>query len=164
MNNIKIKRQGDVFRVSGTGTLQEVLAMARDAAFSYAATKPLLTSPAMVRNFLHGMLASKKDHEIFAAILLDTQNRLIAYEELFRGTLDSCAVHPREVVKLAIASNAASIIFAHNHPSGHAEPSMADRAITERLKSALALIDVRVLDHLVVGEGETVSLAERGWI
>jgi DNA repair protein RadC len=123
----------------------------------------LLTSPGMVRSFLRSRLRHQR-HEVFSALFLDTQNRLLSYEELFRGTLDSCAVHPREVVKRAIALHAAAVIFAHNHPSGHAEPSVADRQITERLKSALALVDVRVLDHLVVGDGDVVSLAERGWI
>jgi len=123
----------------------------------------LLTSPAMVRSFLRARLRHRR-HETFAALFLDTQNRLLAFEELFQGTLDSCAVHPREVVKRALALHAAGIIFAHNHPSGHAEPSAADRQITERLKQALLLVDVRVLDHLVVGDAEIISLAERGWM
>lgn len=123
----------------------------------------LLTSPSMVKSYLRAQLRHQR-HEVFAALFLDTQNRLIAFEELFQGTLDSCTVHPREVVKRALALHAASIIFAHNHPSGHAEPSAADRSITDRLKAALALIDVRVLDHLVIGERDIVSLAERGWI
>ncbi len=125
--------------------------------------KELLTNPQMVRSFLRSRLRHHQ-HEMFAALFLDTQNKLLAFEILFQGTLDSCAVHPREVVKRAIALHAASIIFAHNHPSGHAEPSAADKSITERLKGALALIDVRVLDHLVIGERDIVSLAERGWI
>lgn len=125
--------------------------------------KELLTNPQMVKSFLRARLRHQP-HEVFAALFLDTQNQLLAFEELFQGTLDSCAVHPREVVKRALALHAASIIFAHNHPSGHAEPSAADKNITERLKSALALIDVRVLDHLVIGDKDIVSLAERGWI
>jgi DNA repair protein RadC len=123
----------------------------------------LLTSPGMVRSFLRSRLRHRR-HEVFAALFLDTQNRLLAFEELFQGTLDSCAVHPREVVKRAISLHAASVIFAHNHPSGHAEPSTADRQITDRLKSALALVDIRVLDHLVVGDSDIISLAERGWL
>lgn len=126
-------------------------------------TGDLLTSPGMVRSFLRSRLRHQR-HEVFAALFLDTQNRLLSFEELFRGTLDSCAVHPREVVKRALALHAAGVIFSHNHPSGHAEPSAADRQITERLKSALALVDVRVLDHLVVGDGDIISLAERGWL
>ncbi|VAW93941.1 UPF0758 family protein, partial [hydrothermal vent metagenome] len=95
---------------------------------------------------------------------LDTRHRVIEFEELFRGTIDGASVHPREVLRRALAHNAAAVILAHNHPSGIAEPSRADRHITERLTDALALVDVRVLDHLVVGDGEVVSFAERGWL
>ncbi len=95
---------------------------------------------------------------------LDTQHRIIRYESLFRGTLDSASVYPREVAKRALELHAGAVILAHNHPSGVAEPSDADRRITERLKDALALFDVRVLDHFVVGDGEVVSFAERGWL
>ena len=101
-------------------------------------------------------------HEVFACLFLDNKHRVIQYEELFQGTIDSSAVHPRQVVKRALHHNAAALIIAHNHPSGVAEPSRADEAITLRLKEALALIDVRLLDHDVVGDGQTVSLAERG--
>ena len=103
-------------------------------------------------------------HEVFACLFLDNRHRIIQFEELFRGTIDSSAVHPREVVRRALKHNAAAVIFAHNHPSGVAEPSQADRQITDKLCEALALIDVRVLDHLVVGDVESVSLAERGWL
>jgi DNA repair protein RadC len=96
--------------------------------------------------------------------LLVNRHRVIRYKELFHGTIDGASVHPREVVREALENNAAAIIFAHNHPSGMAEPSDADRQITLRLKDALALVDVRVLDHLVVGDTETVSMAERGWV
>lgn len=125
--------------------------------------KELLTNPHMVKAFLRAKLRHQ-NHEVFAALFLDSQNRLLSFEVLFTGTLDSCAVHVREVVKRALALHAASIIFAHNHPSGYAEPSAADKQITIRLKDALALIDIRVLDHFVVGNSEVVSLAERGWI
>ena len=135
----------------------------RELSARYAETKPNLTNPQLVKSYLHARL-SHLEHEEFHALFLDTQNHLIAHESLFTGTIDSCAVHPREVAKLALSLNAAAVIFSHNHPSGHAEPSPADRAITERLKSALALIDVRVLDHIVIGEGTSVSLAERGWV
>lgn len=127
------------------------------------AEKELLTNPQMVKNFLRAKLRHQT-HEVFAALFLDNQNRLLSFETLFTGTLDSCTVHVREVVKRALALHAASIIFAHNHPSGYAEPSAADKQITERLKAALALVDIRVLDHFVVGNSEVVSLAERGWI
>ena len=99
---------------------------------------------------------------MFAILMLDNQHRLINYSEMFQGTIDSASVYPREVVKAALACNAGAIIMAHNHPSGHPEPSMADRNITKRLKEALALVDVRVLDHNVVGGLETVSFSERG--
>ncbi len=105
-----------------------------------------------------------RPHEVFAALFLDTRHRAIAFEELFHGTLDASEVHPREVVRRALAHNAASVIVGHNHPSGHAEPSAADRAVTVRLKQALALVDLRLLDHLVIGDGLPVSMAARGWV
>ena len=101
---------------------------------------------------------------MFACLFLDNRHRVIAFDELFSGTIDGAAVHPREVVKRALGHNAAAVILAHNHPSGVAEPSRADEAITRRLKEALATVEIRVLDHLVVGDGEMVSLAERGLI
>lgn len=122
-----------------------------------------LTSPDATRQFLRAQLR-RYDHEVFAVLFLDNQHRVIAYEELFRGTLDSCAVHPREVVKQALAHRAGAVIFAHNHPSGVAEPSPADRQLTTRLKQALSLVDIRTLDHLVIGDHEPVSFAERGWL
>ncbi|ENM8346629.1 DNA repair protein RadC [Vibrio cholerae] len=103
------------------------------------------------------------EHEVFAVLLLDNQHRLIEFKELFRGTVDAANVYPREVVKEALHVNAAAVIFAHNHPSGDPEPSQADKLITERLKDALSLVDIRVLDHVVVGES-CVSFAERGWL
>lgn len=103
-------------------------------------------------------------HEVFAALFLDTRHRAIAFEELFRGTVDGAEVHPREVVRRALAHNAAAVIVGHNHPSGNPEPSAADRAVTARLKQSLSLVDVRLLDHFVVGDGAPVSLAARGWV
>ncbi|TKS53129.1 JAB domain-containing protein [Luteimonas yindakuii] len=103
-------------------------------------------------------------HEVFAALFLDTRHRALAFEELFRGTIDGAEVHPREVVRRALAHNAAALIVGHNHPSGSAEPSAADRAVTAQLKQALGLVDVRLLDHFVVGDGPPVSLAARGWV
>jgi DNA repair protein RadC len=103
-------------------------------------------------------------HEVFACLFLDTRHRVIAYEELFRGTLDGSEVHPREVARRALQHNAAALIFGHNHPSGNPEPSAADRAVTARLKQALALVEVRVLDHFVVGDGAATSMAQRGWV
>ncbi|MDY6921428.1 MAG: DNA repair protein RadC [Pseudomonadota bacterium] len=119
------------------------------------------TSPALTRRFLKARLRAYP-HEVFACLFLDNQNRLIRFEELFTGTIDGASVYPREVVKKVLALNAAAVIFAHNHPSGVAEPSSADHHITGRLRSALALVDVRVLDHFIVGDGEVVSMAERG--
>jgi DNA repair protein RadC len=103
-------------------------------------------------------------HEVFAALFLDTRHRTLAFEELFQGTVDGAEVHPREVVRRALAHNAAAVIIGHNHPSGCPEPSAADRSITARLKQALALVDVRLLDHFVIGDGPPVSLAARGWV
>ena len=102
------------------------------------------------------------EHEVFACLFLDNRHRLICYKQMFNGTIDSASVYPREVVKAALQTNSAAVIFAHNHPSGVAEPSRADIDITQRLTKALALIEVRVLDHIIVGDGYQVSLAERG--
>lgn len=103
-------------------------------------------------------------HEVFGVFMLDNQHRLIEFVELFRGTIDGASVYPREVVKSALLANAAAVIFTHNHPSGTPEPSTADRSITRRLKDALATVDIRVLDHIVVGGNSHVSMAERGWL
>ena len=120
-----------------------------------------LTSPSASRDFLTLKLA-ELPHEVFVCLWLDGQNRLIEYSELFRGTLTQTSIYPREVVKEALRHNAGAVIFAHNHPSGNQEPSPADLAITRRLKEALALVEVRVIDHLVIGGTQSVSLAERG--
>ncbi len=120
-----------------------------------------LSSPADTRNYLRSRLRSYP-HEVFACLFLDNRHRVISFDELFTGTIDSASVHPREVVRRALKHNAAAVILAHNHPSGIAEPSRSDEAITRRLTEALALIDVRVLDHIVIGDAETVSFAERG--
>jgi DNA repair protein RadC len=135
--------------------------IARRAARETLRRGAALTSPETVRDYLRLML-SPHDHEVFAALFLDSQHRLIAAEELFHGTLAQTSVYPREVVKRALALNAAAVIFAHNHPSGVAEPSRADELLTQSLKAALALVDVRTLDHFVVGGGQVVSFAERG--
>lgn len=120
-----------------------------------------LTSPASVRDYLRLKFAGL-EHEVFVVLYLDTQHRLIAAEELFRGTLSQTAVYPREVVKAALRQNAAAVIFAHNHPSGVAEPSRIDELLTMSLKQALSLVDCRALDHFVVGGQQVVSFAERG--
>lgn len=120
-----------------------------------------LDSVTTTRRFLTAKLRHQP-HEVFACLFLDNRHRMIRYEELFQGTIDGASVHPRQVVRRALHHNAAALIFAHNHPSGVAEPSRADEQITRRLKDALGLIDVRVLDHFVVGDGQAVSFAERG--
>lgn len=121
------------------------------------------SSPDVVKDYLQMKLAGL-EHEVFAALFLDNQHRLIAYREMFRGTIDSASVHPREVVKEALALNAGAMIVAHNHPSGHPEPSPADRQITKRLRDALALVDVRLIDHIVVGGFTSESFAELGFL
>lgn len=122
-----------------------------------------LGSPADTRRYL---LARLRDHpyEVFACLYLDNRHRVIAFEELFNGTIDGASVHPREVIRKILEHNAAAVIFAHNHPSGVAEPSAADRSLTDRLTNILQLIDVRVLDHCIIGDGHITSFAERGLI
>lgn len=122
-----------------------------------------LTSPEQTKLYLSGLLRDKQREE-FYVLFLDNQHRVISGEPLFQGTIDAASVYPREVVKRSLEHNAAALILAHNHPSGVAEPSQSDRRITRRITDALALVDIRVLDHFVVGDGEIVSFAERGWI
>jgi DNA repair protein RadC len=119
--------------------------------------------PSVSRGYFQGKLAGL-EREVFAAAFLDTRHRLIEYAELFQGTVDGAEVHPREVVRLALVHNAAAVIVAHNHPSGDVEPSAADRAVTIRLKQALALVDVRLLDHVIVGGTQALAMAEKGWL
>lgn len=116
-----------------------------------------------MKQYLSAKLAGL-EHEVFAVLFLDTQHRLIAYSEMFRGTIDSASVYPREVLKEVLKLNAAAVILAHNHPSGNPEPSQADKALTQRLKDALAMVDVRTLDHVIVAGGDTASFAELGLI
>jgi DNA repair protein RadC len=143
--------------------LQAVVEMTRRYLLEEAKGRDLLTSPEAARDYLKARLAGYP-HEVFACLFLDNRHRLIEYEELFRGTIDGASVHPREVVRRAIRANAAAVIFAHNHPSGVAEPSQSDLRITQRLKDALSLVEVRVLDHVIIGDGAGTSLAERGLI
>lgn len=143
--------------------LQAVLEIARRHLGETMRRGEALNDPRAAGEFLRLKLQDL-EHEVFGALFLDTQHRVLAYEELAQGTLDGAAVYPREVVKRALRHNAAAVIFAHNHPSGKSEPSAADRLLTERLKQALGLLDIRVLDHLVIGEGAPVSFSERGWI
>jgi DNA repair protein RadC len=143
--------------------LQAVMEMSRRHLAHELQRGDALTSPALTRRFLAAKLRHLP-HEVFACLFLDNRHRVLHFEELFRGTIDAASVYPREVVKRALACNAAAVIIAHNHPSGVAEPSGADRQITRRLQEALALVDIRVLDHMVIGDGEPVSFAERGLI
>lgn len=143
--------------------LQAVLEMARRHLKETLRRESALTSPGLTRQYLSAHLRGYA-HEVFGCLFLDNQHRVIHFEELFRGTIDGANVYPREVVKKALAFNAAAVIFAHNHPSGVAEPSEADKHITIRLKQALNLIDIRVLDHFIVGDGEAYSFAEHGLI
>ena len=141
--------------------LVAVLELARRALAQQLKDQPLFSTPQAVRDYLQLQLGSRP-HEIFAVLFLDSQNRLIALEEMFRGTLTQTSVYPREVVVRALALHAASVVLAHNHPSGEAKPSRADEALTHTLKAALALVDVRVLDHFVVTSSQSVSMAELG--
>jgi DNA repair protein RadC len=157
---------GELGTIDGLGPaksaqLQAVLELARRSLREEIRRDPALSAPDKVRDYLKMTLAHRQ-HEVFMALFLDAQNRLLTADELFRGTLTQTSVYPREVVKRALAVNAASVIFAHNHPSGVAEPSRSDELLTASLKQALGLVDVRVLDHLIVAGSSTVSFAERG--
>lgn len=143
--------------------LQAVLEMARRYLHENISNKSTLNNPEDTKRFLKSQLAHQQ-REVFACLYLDTKHQVIAFEELFFGTIDSASVHPREVVKSALQHNAAAVIFAHNHPSGNSTPSQSDVDITHQLISALKLIDIRVLDHLVIGNSDTSSLAELGHI
>ncbi len=160
--------QRDVCEIPGMGPakyaqLQAVMEMARRALKEKLVNGNALSSPSAVREFLRLKLQALP-HEVFLVLFLDAQNRVIESEELFRGTLTQTSVYPREVVKRALHYNAGAVIFAHNHPSGVAEPSHADETLTQALKQALALIDVRVLDHFIVAGSGVLSFAERGLI
>jgi DNA repair protein RadC len=141
--------------------LLAVMEMARRALAQGLQAAPVFSSPAAVKDYL-ALQIGGREREVFAVLFLDAQHRLLAFEELFQGTLAQTSVHPREVVKRALALNAAAVVLGHNHPSGIAEPSRADEYLTQTLRQALALVDVRVLDHIVVGRGQVVSMAERG--
>ena len=143
--------------------LVAVLELARRALTQQLTQKPLFNTPQAVRDYLQLQLGGLH-HEVFAVLFLDSQHRLIALEEMFRGTLTQTSVYPREVVKQALTLNASSVVLAHNHPSGTAQPSRADEALTHTLKAALALVDVRVLDHFVVTASQAVSMAELGLV
>jgi DNA repair protein RadC len=166
LSRLTASSEKDFCEIKGLGKakfvqLQAVLELARRALAEQMREADLLTSPQAVRDYLRLHLQGREE-EVFVAVFLDAQHRAIQYEELFKGTLSQTSVYPREVVKRALYHNAAAVILAHNHPSGLAEPSRADELLTQALKQALALVDVKVLDHFVVGQGSSVSFAERG--
>ncbi|MCU7994470.1 DNA repair protein RadC [Shewanella glacialipiscicola] len=168
LRNLLCAPRNQVCRLPGVGPvkyaqLQAAAELARRVAQENLQRGQILTNPDLTRDYLMRQLADRP-YEVFAVLLLDSQHRVIQFVELFRGTIDSASVYPREVVSLVLEKKAAAVIVCHNHPSGIAEPSQADRRITERLKNALATIDVSLLDHMVVGDQEIVSFAERGWI
>ena len=168
LRNLLCAPRNQVCRLPGVGPvkyaqLQAAAELARRVAQENLQRGQVLTNPDLTRDYLMRQLADRS-YEVFAVLLLDSQHRVIQFVELFRGTIDSASVYPREVVSLVLEKKAAAVIVCHNHPSGIAEPSQADRRITERLKNALATIDVSLLDHMVVGDREIVSFAERGWI
>ncbi len=153
-------------KVKGLGNakiaqLAAVLELSRRTLGEELRTRSALTSPQAVRDYLRLVLGGK-EHEVFVVLFLDAQHRVLSTQELFRGTLTQTSVYPREIVKAALKANAAAVIFAHNHPSGVAEPSQADELLTRQLKEALSLVDVKVLDHFIVAGRATLSFAERG--
>jgi DNA repair protein RadC len=143
--------------------LMAVLEMARRAMAQHLRERPAMDSTAVVGHYLQLHLAHRP-YEVFAAMFLDTQHRLLAMEELFRGTVSETSVYPREVVLRALHHRAAAVVLAHNHPSGQLRPSRADEALTQHLRSALGLVDVRVLDHVIVAPGGWLSMAQEGWL
>ncbi len=160
--------QADFCKGKGLGMakytqLQAVMEMSRRHLASTLNDKPCMNSSRTVKAFVSAQLRHRHS-EVFAMLLLDSQHHLLHFIELFQGTIDGAAVYPRDVVKLALSHNAAAVILTHNHPSGIAEPSDSDMAITHRLRDALSIVDIRTLDHLVVGDQEVVSFAERGLI
>jgi len=163
LNQLFAASQAEFAAFPGMGPAKYAQLQARRSLAEQMRQTDVLGSPAAVRDFLRLKLGGL-GHEAFMAIFLDAQNRVLAEEVLFSGTLTQTSVYPREVVKRALAHNAAGLILAHNHPSGVAEPSQADRWLTDQLKAALALVDVKVLDHFIVAGDRGVSFAERGWL
>lgn len=158
-----IQDQSGAYRCKGKATPEEICATAAEITSARSLGTEVLSDPEATKRLFIARLRHL-EHEEFHVAYLNTRHRLIAVEKLFRGTIDGCEVHPREVVRGALKHNAAAIICAHNHPSGSSEPSAADRAVTARLKQALALVDIRLLDHLVIANPKTESLAARGWV
>ena len=166
--NIMTAGQADFSHIKGVGEaklaqLHAIAELGKRYFSTQLLSENVLENPQATYHYLQSVLAHQ-EREIFMAIFLDNQHRVLQFAELFFGTLDAASVYPREVVQTVLKYNAAAVILCHNHPSGVAEPSRADRSLTDRICAALGLIDVRVLDHLVIGDGETVSFAERGWL
>ena len=156
----------DLKRVKGLGPAKRaeivaVLELARRAMAQKLQEREVFADPNAVKHYMQLYLANKQ-HEVFAVLFLDAQNRLLAMEELFRGTLTQTSVYPREVALRALHHQSSAVVLAHNHPSGTVQPSRADEALTQTLKAALALLDIRVLDHIIVGPGQALSMAEKG--
>ncbi|MDL0433673.1 DNA repair protein RadC [Marinobacter sp. TBZ242] len=165
MNHRKLSagETAGTYRITDTVTEAELLSIAKAFARRRLARGRKITQPTLAFEYLQ-ILLQDYEHEVFSAIFLDSQHRVISFEELFRGTIDSANIYPREVVKQALAHNAAAVILVHNHPSGDPEPSDADRRITKRLQEALCIVEVRVLDHIVIGSGGCKSFAELGYL
>lgn len=152
-----------MYRVKGLLSPEDIVSEAREILFRDMVSSPSLVKPEDAIEYLKIKLAGEKN-EVFSVIFLNNKHRAIGYEEMFKGTIDGAAVYPRVIAQRCLEVNAAAVIFAHNHPSGCVNPSEADRSITRRLVEALGLLDVRVLDHFVIGAGNYSSLAERGWL
>ncbi|MDI4636691.1 MULTISPECIES: RadC family protein [Halomonadaceae] len=165
MNHRKLSagETAGTYRITDTVTESELFSIAKAFARRRLARGRKITKPALAFEHLQ-LLLQEYEHEIFSALFLDCQHRVICFEELFRGTIDSASVYPREVVKQALAWNAAAVILVHNHPSGDPEPSDADRRITQRLTEALGLVEIRIIDHIVVGTEGCSSFAELGYL
>ncbi|MDI3270834.1 DNA repair protein RadC [Pseudomonas sp. AL03] len=163
LHKLKASESTGTYLVESPVTETDILLMARQLANLRLRRGRALTSPQEVSSHLQALLADY-EHEVFAILMLDSQHRVLAFQELFRGTLDGASVYPREVVKIALKYNAAAMILVHNHPSGDPDPSQADRTLTKKLQDALNLVGVRTLDHIVVGHEGCVSLAEQGYL
>lgn len=163
LHKLKANETTGTYLVESPVTESDILLMAKQLASLRLRKGRSLTSPKEVFSHLQALLADY-EHEVFALLMLDSRHRVIAFEEVFRGTLDGASVYPREIVKIALEHNAAALILVHNHPSGDPEPSQADRTLTTKLQDALNLVCVRTLDHIVVGHEGCVSLAEQGYL
>lgn len=162
MSDLYVRDSQGSYRFSREVSSDEIVHMAAKILSRRFCKGASLSSPGDVKQYLQNKL-SDREHEVFACLFLDNRNRVISFNEMFHGTINGASVHPREIIKCGLACNAAGLIVAHNHPSGVAEPSNSDRALTKRLCEAVRLVDIKLLDHFVIGE-EVVSFAERGWL